>query len=67
MNDLLVVAKVNTDENAEHARDLGVLGIPTLIPFSGGVEATRIVGAMPKADLLERLEPHLSAVPVGVA
>src|SRR4029079_3678817 len=47
--DRLTIAKVNTDENQEHAGRLGVRGIPTLILFQGGKEIDRIVGELPKA------------------
>ena len=57
--DRLTIAKVNTDENQEHAGRLGVRGIPTLILFKGGKEVDRIVGALPKAALQSRLDAVL--------
>jgi thioredoxin 1 len=59
--DRLTIAKVNTDENQEHAGILGVRGIPTLILFQGGKEIDRIVGALPKAALQSRLDAALGA------
>ena len=44
----LRIAKVNTEEEQEQARRYGVQGIPTMILFKGGVEADRMVGALPK-------------------
>jgi len=47
----LRVAKVNTEENQLQATQYGVQGIPTMILFRNGLEADRVVGAMPKALL----------------
>ncbi len=52
----LRVAKVNTDENPAWAGKLGVMGIPTLIFFKRGKEADRVVGAVSKATLRQRVE-----------
>jgi thioredoxin 1 len=60
----VVVAKVNTDEHQLAALRYGVQGIPTLILFHDGREIDRVVGALPKAALRERLEARL---PVAVA
>lgn len=56
----LQVAKVNTDEHRESAMRYGVQGIPTLILFVDGQEVERVMGALPKAALQERLERHLT-------
>ncbi|MGD8795135.1 MAG: thioredoxin [Anaerolineae bacterium] len=53
-----VIAKVNTDENVETASKLGIMGIPTLILFKGGVEVGRVVGFAPR----QTLEGHLQAL-----
>ena len=57
-----LVAKVNTDDNAEYAMQYGVQGIPTLLFVRGGQEVDRIVGAAPYAMIKQRLEAVLSAV-----
>lgn len=57
----LVVAKVNVDNNNEHASRYGVQGIPTMILFSGGEVVDRVVGAAPKAALQQRLSTALGA------
>jgi thioredoxin 1 len=57
----LTIAKVNTDENQEHAGRLGVRGIPTMVLFRDGKEVDRIVGALPKAALQSRLDAVLGA------
>ena len=60
----LKVAKVNTDNNQQHAAQLGIQGIPTLILFRGGKEVDRVVGAVPKPALKQRIDQVLGA-PVG--
>jgi thioredoxin 1 len=48
----LKVLKLNVDENPATAREYGIMSIPTLMVFSGGQPAKRIVGAKGKAALL---------------
>jgi thioredoxin 1 len=50
----LVVAKVNTDENAEWASRYGVSGIPTMLFVAGGEVVHEQVGALPP-DYLKRM------------
>jgi thioredoxin 1 len=52
----LRVVKLNVDESPELAQRWGVHSIPTLAVFSGGQQADRIVGALPKAALAQRLD-----------
>jgi thioredoxin 2 len=51
----VVVAKVDTEELPELAERFGIRGIPTMILFRGGREASRVSGAMPAAALEARL------------
>jgi thioredoxin 1 len=60
LEDKLVIGKLDVDDNPDTAQAYGVLSIPTLLLFKGGEPVDRIVGAYPKAQLLQRLEPHLS-------
>jgi len=53
-------AKVNVDENPDLSVRYGVEGIPTLIVFSRGMEAGRIVGFAPKPHILHNLEEIVS-------
>jgi thioredoxin 1 len=55
----VVIAKVNTDENPNHALRLGVQGIPTMVLFKDGSEVDRVVGALPKAQLQQWIEATL--------
>jgi thioredoxin 2 len=49
------VAKLNTDENPLTASRFNVRSIPTLLVFKNGAEVDRIVGAIPKQEILNRL------------
>ena len=49
------VLKLNVDENPNAARQYGVMSIPTLLVFKDGEPAKRIVGAKPKAALMNDL------------
>lgn len=55
----VLIAKVNTDEHQEWARHLGIRGIPTLVFFRNGEEVDRVVGAVPKDVLIDRIESLL--------
>ena len=57
----VTIAKVNTDQNQAKAYQLGVQGIPTMILFQNGQEVDRVVGAMPKAPLIEWIQGRLAA------
>ena len=49
----ITIAKLNVDENPVTATKYDVLSIPTLIVFSGGEVAKKLVGAMPKKRLAD--------------
>ncbi|MCY0877773.1 MAG: thioredoxin [Firmicutes bacterium] len=53
--DSVTVAKLNVDENPTLASRYGVMSIPTIVRFQKGQEVARVVGAMPKAELVRRL------------
>lgn len=55
----LKVGKVDTDRHQQTAMNLRVTSIPALFIFKGGKEVDRIVGAVPKAKLVERVKAHL--------
>jgi thioredoxin 1 len=56
----LAIAKLNVDENPDVARRYGVLSIPTLVLFVGGVEKQRVVGFSSKRDLLAQLSEFVA-------
>jgi len=57
--DKITIAKLDVDANPTVARDYQVLSIPTLILFKGGEPVKQIVGAKPKAALLNDLSDYL--------
>lgn len=58
--DTLKVGKLNVDDNPATAQKFGITGIPTLILFKGGKPVERIVGALPKEQLEQKIQPHLN-------
>jgi len=55
----LKVCTVNVDEAPNAAAKYGIMSIPTLSIFKSGEVADGIVGAVPKAAILEKLKPHI--------
>jgi thioredoxin 1 len=56
----LTIAKLNVDENPDVAMRYGVMSIPTLALFIGGVEKKRLIGAMPKRNIVNELSEFLA-------
>ncbi|MBT5858324.1 MAG: thioredoxin [Flavobacteriales bacterium] len=54
-----VIGKVNVDENSESSANYGVRNIPTLLVFKNGEVVDKLVGAVPKSQILEKLEAHM--------
>lgn len=58
--DKMSVGKLNCDENMELAQKYGITGIPAFLLFKGGEVVEKVIGAMPKGELLAAIEKHLS-------
>ena len=58
--DKITVAKVNVDHEPDLAMQYGVTGIPLLGVFQGGKMVKQLVGARPKAALVEELAEFLN-------
>ncbi|MBB5958689.1 thioredoxin 1 [Saccharothrix tamanrassetensis] len=56
----ITVAKLDIDAHPSIARDYQIMSVPTLILFQGGRPVKQIVGAKPKAALLNDLSEVLS-------
>jgi thioredoxin 2 len=56
-----MVVKVDVDANPGLATRFGARSIPLLVVIRDGHEVDRIVGALPRAALEQRLEPVLNA------
>ena len=54
-----VVGKVDIDSNQEYAAKYGVRNIPTLLVFKNGEVVDKLVGAVPKSQILEKLQAHM--------
>jgi len=57
----LKVVKVDVDANPQLAQRYGAQSIPLLVALRDGREVDRIVGALPRAALEQRLAPLLAA------
>jgi thioredoxin 1 len=57
--DKITVVKMNVDENPQTPATYRVTGIPTMNVYSGGEVVKSIVGARPKAALLDQLDEFL--------
>ena len=53
------IAKLNIDENPQSPASHGVMSIPTMIVFQGGEVKKRIVGARPKAAMVNELKEFI--------
>lgn len=51
----VIVGKLNIDEEMDLAQRFQVTNIPTVIIFKDGAEADRVVGFVPKDDIVSRL------------
>ena len=51
--------KLNVDDAPTVAQNYEVMSIPTILAFDGGKVQKRIVGALPKAKLIEELSEFL--------
>ncbi|MCX6418258.1 MAG: thioredoxin [Actinobacteria bacterium] len=58
--DKLTIVKLNVDENPSIAANYGVSSIPTMNVFKGGEVVKQIIGAKPKAKLLEDLADYIA-------
>jgi thioredoxin 1 len=55
----VVFGKLNVDENPQTAMQFGIMSIPTLLIMKNGKEIDRIIGALPKHSIEERLRRHM--------
>lgn len=53
------VCKVDVDSEQKTAESYGIRSIPTLLIFKDGKVATQVVGAVPKPQLVEKIEAVL--------
>ena len=58
MKGKIVFGKLNVDDNPRTSTKYGIMSIPTLLVFKNGNLVDRIVGAMPKDALMQKLKPY---------
>jgi thioredoxin len=56
LGEQVTIGKVNVDEYPALAARFGVQSIPQLVFFKDGVRKDTVVGAVPKAEIVKRLE-----------
>lgn len=54
-----VFGKLNVDNNKQKASEYQVSSIPTMIVFKDGEVVDRMIGALPKEQIKQKLEPHM--------
>lgn len=59
MADKFTLAKLDVDAEPAIAAKYQIMSIPTMILFKDGKEVTRLMGAMPKAAIKQRIEAYL--------
>ena len=57
----LRVGKLDVDSNPQTASQFGVRSIPTVLFFRNGVVVDKVVGAVPRPHLEEKIKQHLAA------
>ncbi len=57
--DVLRIGKLNVDDNPSVSQKYGITSIPTMMLFKDGKPVERLVGALPKEELLEAIGKHL--------
>ncbi len=58
-NGQLKVVKIDVDESQDVAGRYRIQSIPTLMVFKDGQEVERVIGAVPKPMILQRVKKHL--------
>jgi thioredoxin 1 len=53
------VAKLDVDQSPQTPVRFGVRSIPSVLFFKGGRLVDTVVGAVPKSQLVDRIEKHL--------
>lgn len=52
------VGKLNVDENQKTAGEFGIMSIPTMMIFKDGEPVDKIIGAVPKPVITEKLDQY---------
>ena len=57
-NKSIDIAKMYADENPNTSSAHGIMSIPTMMIFKNGELVDRLVGAMPKDAVMQKIQPH---------
>ena len=57
--DKAVIGKVDVDSHQQFAAQFGVRNIPTIVFLKNGELVDKVVGAVPKNQLAEKLDTHI--------
>ncbi len=60
MSDQVKITKLDVDSNSQTAGKYNIMSIPSLLFFKNGEVVDQVVGAIPKAQLVARLEKVLA-------
>jgi len=55
----LKVCKLNVDEAPKTSSEYGIMSIPTLAIFKDGVLADKVIGVVPKTELISKITPYI--------
>jgi len=55
----IAFGKINVDENPATANKFGIFSIPTIVFLKNGKEVDRIIGAVPKDYIKQKIEKHM--------
>ena len=55
----LKVCKLNVETGPQVSSSYGVMNIPTLMIFKNGEVVDKIVGVVPKGEIISKIDPHL--------
>ena len=56
MGDKVKICKVDVDQNNQTAGKYNIMSVPSLLFFKNGEVVDQVVGAVPKAQLIQRIE-----------
>ena len=59
LGDRAIIVKINVDENMDLAREYRIMNIPAMYVFKDGNVAEKIIGAVPKEEVLKSIRKHL--------
>ena len=53
------IVKVDVDESEDLAMDYGIRSVPTVLFFKNGQQVDKFVGALPKSEIVDKIQAQL--------